>query len=201
MKCHIFTGPHNYNILQLFVKEEGDYVIGADQGALYLAQAKIRFDLALGDFDSVLPEDMALIQSYAKKVSRFPIKKDFTDTHLAIKEAKSRGYNEIIIYGGIGKRFDHTLANLYLLKMGNITILTNMLKMYMYKPGTYTIKNKHQYISFFALEDVKNLTLKGFLYELDNVSLSVGNPLCISNQGHGKVSFSEGELLVIHQNE
>jgi thiamine pyrophosphokinase len=71
----------------------------------------------------------------------------------------------------------------------------------MLDPGEYEIENKFKYISFFAIEDVKDLTIKGFLYELNNIDLSTEDPLCISNELEGSISFKEGLLLVIHQNE
>jgi len=201
MKCHIFTGPKNYNIQQLFQKNDGDYVIGADQGALFLAELGIHFDLAIGDFDSVLPSDIELIKKHADTFKEFPIKKNFTDTFLAVQEAWNQGAVEIVLYGGVGQRFDHTYANVLLLEMGNITMVNDSLKMYVLSPGTYDILNSYQYVSFFAVEDVKNLSLQGFLYDVEDITLPVGDPLCVSNQQEGTVSFTNGKLLVIHQNE
>ena len=66
---------------------------------------------------------------------------------------------------------------------------------------SYEIENEFKYISFFAIEDVSNLTLKGFKYELKDIQLSTEDPLCISNENEGRLSFKEGLLLVVHQNE
>jgi len=96
---------------------------------------------------------------------------------------------------------DHSYANIQLLRQGNITLITNHEKIYLLSPGKHAIQNNHSYISFFAIEDVINLSLTGFKYELQNVELPVGDPLCISNQKEGVVAFDLGLLLVIHQNE
>ena len=72
--------------------------------------------------------------------------------------------------------------------------------MYMLDPGSYEIENSFRYISFFAIEDIKDLTLKGFKYEIINVDLSTENPLCISNELQGSLNFEKGLLLVVHQN-
>ena len=56
-----------------------------------------------------------------------PIKDD-TDTQYAIKHAMSIGAKEIHIIGGTGGRFDHTLANVFMLKMA----YEQDVKVYMY---------------------------------------------------------------------
>jgi thiamine pyrophosphokinase len=112
-----------------------------------------------------------------------------------------RGYTDITIYGGLGNRIDHSIANIMLLKLGDIKIVTENEIMYVLDPGTYVINNKYDYISFFAVEDIVGLNLKDFEYELNDYDLSTEDPLCISNKGKGTVSFEEGLLLVIHQKE
>ena len=200
MKCKIVTGPDNYDLNNMY-KDDGTYTIGADVGAYLLAKCNIKFDLALGDFDSVTTNELVQIKLFAKEILEYPIKKNSTDTYLAVEEALRRGYDDITIYGGIGKRIDHTLANIMLLKLGDITIVTETEVMYVVDPGTYEIDNEYNFVSFFAEEDVKQLSLKGFDYELDNYDLNVADPLCVSNKGKGTISFTEGSLLVIHQKE
>ena len=73
--------------------------------------------------------------------------------------------------------------------------------MYMLQPGTYEVNNPYKYVSFFAVDTVFELTLKGFKYEVKDIKLTKDNPLCISNEGNGTISFIIGTLLVIHQNE
>lgn len=201
MNAQIFTGPKNYDLLKWYDPTGNDLIIGADQGALFLAEHEIRFNLAVGDFDSVTTAELKTIRQYAEEVLVVPIEKDVTDTHLALTEAFRRGATDVTIVGGIGKRFDHSLATLSLLRLGSVTVVTEHERMYLLYPGTHRVANDHKYISFFAIEDVTNLTLDGFYYPLEGIDLAIGDPLCISNQGHGTVAFDEGLLLVIHQNE
>jgi thiamine pyrophosphokinase len=201
MIAHIFTGPLNYDVSIVEDIQKDDLVIGADQGALFLLNNNIRCDIALGDFDSITETEKHQIEAYANEMITHSSIKDFTDTYLAVEEAFARNVGEIILYGGIGKRFDHSYANVKLLELGTITLKTNTELMYVLDPGSYEIENRYSYISFFALEEVKGLSLQGFFYELDNIILQTEDPLCISNQGQGTLSFSEGTLLVIHQNE
>ena len=90
-------------------RDQSDFVIGADRGYLVLVANGIKPDMVIGDFDS-----------YEGKVAceniiRYPVKKDYTDSQLAIEHALEKGYKKIRIYGAIGGALDHTIANLALL--------------------------------------------------------------------------------------
>ena len=201
MIIKIFTGPNNYNISSLYNKEDNEFIIGVDIGAYLLSKNEINIDLSIGDFDSVTQGEFELIKKYSKSIKKFNEKKDYTDTYLAVQTALTMEYDEIVIYGGTGGRFDHEFANMNLLKLGKISIVSNDIMMYMLDPGSYEIENKFKYISFFAIEDVKGLTLNGFRYESNNINLSTEDPLCISNELEGSLTFKEGLILVVHQNE
>ena len=201
MIIKIFTGPLNYDIKNIYNKDENEYIIGVDQGCKLLIDNNMKIDLALGDFDSIEKNSFDSIKEYAKKTVIFNKNKNYTDTFLAVSKALTLEHTEIIIYGGLGKRTDHTLANINLLKLGNINIVNNETIMYMLNPGVYEVSPSFKYISFFAIEDISKLNLVGFKFDVEDYDLIVDDPLCISNEGKGKVSFEEGLLLVIEQNE
>lgn len=199
MIVKLFTGPLNYDLSQ-YQKEESELLIGVDQGCEFLMNHQLPIDLAIGDFDSI-NVDKDMIKKYAKRMIEHSSIKDYTDTHLALEEALKLNADKIVIYGGLGGRVDHTYANMQLLRKGSIELITNDTKMYSLSKGKHNIKNDFKYISFFALEPVKNLVLNGFKYEVKIETLEIDNPLCISNQGSGSVSFTDGMLLVIYSNE
>ncbi len=201
MIIKIFSGPLNYDVKTLYTKDDNEFIIGVDQGCEVLIDNNITIDLALGDFDSLNEELLHQINQKAEEVRTFNKVKNSTDTYMAIKEALKMDYDEIVIYGGLGNRVDHSIANIMLLKLGIIVIVNNTTKMFMLNPGTYSIENEYKYISFFANEDVTNLSLEGFKYELQNITLLEEDPLCISNEGSGTITFDEGVLLVIQTNE
>lgn len=201
MIIKIFTGPFNYDIYKLYEKEENEFLIGVDKGAYTLLIEGITPDLSIGDFDSVSKKEYELIKMESKEVITLKQMKDETDTYIAIKKAIEMDAEKIIVYGGIGNRVDHSIANINLLTLGNIVMMNEYSKMFCLDPGSYSIINEYKYISFFAQEDIKKLNLKGFKYEVLDYNLQTGDNLCISNQGSGEISFKEGLLLVIQQNE
>ena len=92
-----------------FILEEGDLVIGADGGYLTLVKNRIKPNIVIGDFDSYTGD------IECESIIKFPVKKDFADSALAIEYAISQGYKKIVVYGAIGGSLDHTLANIALL--------------------------------------------------------------------------------------
>ena len=195
MIVKIFTGPLNYDVNTLYKHEDNEYIIAVDQALKVLIDNNIKIDLALGDFDSLDESYEYYLEQ--KNVLKYPSTKDYTDTYLAIKEALKLDPKEIIIYGGLGERLDHTLANLSLLKLGNITMENDTEITFVLSKGKYEINEANQYISFFALEDTFNFNLKGFKYDLVNHEFLIDDPICISNEGTGTVSFDKGLILVV----
>ena len=88
-----------------------DYIICADGGYEYAKSANIVPDILVGDFDS-LSEEPA---DFLRKV-KLPVEKDETDSLYALRFAFSKGATNIVLYGGIGSRFDHSYANICLLR-------------------------------------------------------------------------------------
>lgn len=199
VKC--FTSPLDFETISLYNKDDNEVIICADRACLICAQNKIEIDYAIGDFDSVSTSELETIKNAARYVESFSAEKDYTDTYLVIKKALSQDFDEIILYGGLGNRIDHTLANLDLLMLGPIKQFTKDTLVYVLDPGLYEIENPYDYISFYPIESVEGLSLTGFSYPLKDYQLNRFDPLCISNQGEGSISFSKGCILVIHSNE
>lgn len=109
-KCIIIgAGACDTKLLdQLLVVKNEDLCIAADGGLDYLIQIGRTPDLVLGDMDSL--QAQALTDSL--QVKRLPIEKDDTDMLAAIKEGLAAGYEQFELYGALGGRLDHTLANI-----------------------------------------------------------------------------------------
>lgn len=200
MIIKIFTGPLNYDISHLYSEDESEFILGVDQACKLLMDHQIHIDLALGDFDSI-SSSLQELDANSTSIKKYPSIKNYTDTYLAVQEALTMEHDEIIIYGGTGNRFDHTFANIQLLRLGRIKMINDTSEIYLLDPGIYNIENDYKYVSFFAIEEVDELTLKGFKYEVEDIILKEEDPLCISNEGSGTLEFKEGLLLVIKTNE
>lgn len=87
---------------------EFDFIIAVDGGFAHLEAIGVVPDMAVGDFDSLgyVPK--------CRRVSRFPVKKDKSDMELAMEKAVSWQNDELVIYGALSQRLDHTIANLQL---------------------------------------------------------------------------------------
>jgi thiamine pyrophosphokinase len=199
--CYIF-GALDTGIAD-FKPQENDLIIAADGGYSTLKKLNIKPDLVVGDFDSLgeAPKNETVI--------KHPIKKDDTDTLLAVKIGLEKGYKTFVIYGAVGGRLDHTVATIqtatFVAENGGIA--------YIYD-GNHTvtaIKNSSikfsndakGYISIFALSGVaKGVSIKGLLYELNDAEITPYFPVGVSNEFIGKeskISVTDGILTIIFE--
>mgnify|MGYP002447738690 CR=1 FL=1 len=135
------------------------------------------------------------------------ISSDDTDMMLAIKLGLSRGYREFAIYGGLGGRLDHTIANIqsltYLAGEGAAGILYgDSYALTVIKDSSFTVpKDATGMVSVFSLSDSsENVSIKGLKYEVDGVTLTNAFPLGVSNETTAKkgiISVGSGTLLIL----
>ncbi|HFI0450244.1 TPA: thiamine diphosphokinase [Streptococcus suis] len=95
--------------------EPADLYVGVDAGSLRLLDHSLPLDWAMGDFDSVTSEELGRIKDQAERFLQAPAEKDDTDLELALKEIfKAYPQAQVRIYGALGGRMDHMMANLFL---------------------------------------------------------------------------------------
>ncbi len=202
--CYIFgAGEQSSCNIRL---SAGDLVIAADGGFDYLKEIGLRADIVLGDFDSVMNH-----QDLPGDFLRYPKEKDDTDMMIALKEGLARGYKIFRIYGGLGGRLDHTLANIQALTFlsGNHargTLYSDNYAISVVTDGTISFGKDipdnvpGNICSVFSLSDISvGVTIQGMKYELDGVTLTNGFPLGVSNEFTGRKSFihvEKGTLAV-----
>ena len=140
---------------------------------------------------------------------RYPPEKDDTDTMLAVKQALSVGAEEIQIYGGLGGRFDHSIANVqtlrYLSEHGAVGSLCDAQNwMTVQTAGTVRQYPRRDgwYFSLLSLSDTcTGVTITGAKYCLQNGTLHANFPLGISNEivaEQAEISLQTGTLLVLY---
>ena len=84
-----------------------DHIVAADSGLAHCKEIGIEPTDILGDFDSL--RNLELLEYYRQKgipLREFPTRKDYTDTHLAVKYAIDLKAEEVTILGATGTRYD-----------------------------------------------------------------------------------------------
>ncbi len=179
---------------------EGDLIIAADAGFAALEKAGICVDLAVGDFDS-----LGHVPKIEKTICH-PVDKDDTDTALALAEGMKRGYRNFIIYGGLGGRLDHTVANLQncagAAEHGAVCWLWGEENAAcIFGDGELHFEaEKSGMVSVFAADRAAGVTLQGLKFPLDNVCLTSMVPIGVSNEFTGVESMirvADGTLIVM----
>ncbi len=190
---------------ELVNKEENDLLIVADAG--YLNFKKIRnlsdsdIDLLIGDFDSLntIPENIPI-----RKLN--PIKDD-TDVMDTIKYALDLGYREFELYGCIGGRIEHSLANISALAFikennANAKIINGNQVIEMLENEIKEFDNQYKgYLSLFSFSDVSLVSLYNFKYNLEDYVIKNSFPIGIDNEFIGKnslIKVKKGKVLIIY---
>lgn len=195
--------------------EEKDLVIAADGGYTHLKTMNIEPQVLLGDFDSleVVPEHRRLIR-------HSPIKDD-TDMALAVAYAEEEGYKKFLIYGGLGGRLDHSIANIqmitgmarrgleaYLIGDGKIITAIHGGNYDSAEESSVPVAEEIRFsneakgmISVFCMgKPAKGVYEAGLKYTLSDATLSDGRALGVSNEFIGcesSISVKDGTLLIM----
>ena len=199
-KCVIFSGMPVSTTMRLYVPADA-FVIAADAGWRQAEALGVRPHLVVGDFDSSAPPQAA-------QVIRLPQDKNETDTYYAAREAVARGYRDITILGGMGGRFDHTVANLqtlaYLAESGaNNLMADENTELRCIAPGSISIAGRPDcYLSVFSAAGIaRGVTVAGVKFPLQNAVLTSDFPLGVSNEflpgASAHISLAGGLLLVM----
>ncbi len=186
---------------ELVLIPENAYIICADRGYDHALRFGLSPNLVIGDFDSAVkkPIDTDILE--------YPIRKDYTDTMLAAKQALDMGFDKVRIYGALGGRLDHTIANLqtllFLETSGmRASIIASDSCIWLQTDGTVRYYEKSEgYFSVFAFNGkCTGVTEKGVEYPLENAVITGDFPIGVSNHitaPYAEVSLETGCLLVM----
>lgn len=183
---------------------EGAYLgqdfIGVDRGAKNLMDQDIDMIYAVGDFDGVDQDDYIGLKSKYNVIKLNPIKNE-TDLEYALKKAYELRYDDIYVYGAMGKRIDHTLININLLKKyPKIKLLDEDSCVSVLPAGIHVVEadNEYPYLSMFAIKNNTIMSLENFKYPLANYRLQLDDTRCISNEviEQGTINISEDIILI-----
>ena len=174
-----------------------DFLIGVDGGTKHILKLGRKPDLIIGDLDSLprLPKGVPVI--------KYPIKKDQTDSQLALNYALKQGFKSILVVGFLGKRLDHLLSNVFLAATtkASISIIDHNQQLFFVRDHLTLTGRKGQLVSLIPLAGSPRVTTIGLKWRLQSRILKVGTSLGVSNVMTGKkaiIRVSRGTLLVCY---
>jgi thiamine pyrophosphokinase len=187
---------------------QAEFLIGVDGGSNHLAAIQVTPQLILGDLDSISPETLVHFRRADIEINTYPAAKDATDLELALDLAVARSSNRITILGGLGGRWDMSLANILLATADKFSHP----RIEFYDSSCYCRicrppQNHHFFVqpqTTFSLiplaGSVTDIELVGASYPLTQETLVAGTSRGISNTATGQdllVTFASGILLVM----
>jgi thiamine pyrophosphokinase len=185
---------------------EGSVIICADGGLRHLTGTSIVPDLIIGDMDSADETALDDFMQRGSRIERHPAHKDETDTELALARALEMKPDHVFIFGALGGRIDHTMANISLLVRAaecgvDAVIRDEACELFIVKDRREIRGAPGDTVSLLPLAgEVSGVTLKGFEYPLADAVMRIGVPCGISNRlsgATGTITVKSGHLLVV----
>lgn len=184
------------------------YIVAADGGARAAAHFGYQPDRVIGDLDSLTTLEVEELTAHGVEIERHPAAKDETDLELALLYCAGQGYHWLRIIGGLGDRFDQTLANVYLLALPalaglDVALVAGRQSLFLLRPGSHRlIGEAGDTVSLMPLGGaVTGIVTEGLEYPLHDETLYFGPARGVSNvmlTSEAQISSQEGTLLIVH---
>lgn len=197
---------NNYQQIKKYFNND-DFYIFCDGGLNHVDSLGVIPNLIIGDFDSHVRPEADIVNGNKIEVIQLPHEKDWTDTYFAAMEAVKRGFEDIILIGVIGQRFDHSLVNisvlLYLKEQNkNALIIDDYSEMLLVEKDPVFIDDTFSYFSLLCVAgDVSGVTIKNAKYPLEKGDIKTNFQYASSNEvlktKQASVSVENGCLLLI----
>lgn len=207
-KCAIFL---NGNIEDYsFIKKkliDDLFIIGVDGGIRHIESLDLKPDLLLGDFDSFSYKEATHYKN--AELRKYNSEKEYTDGEIAIKYVIENNYNQVFIFGALGNRMDHSLANISMLEKLNDNNIKGIIsdknnEIIFLKEKLILNDFDFDYFSIIPIsKKVEGIFIKGAKYELENALLLRTESRGVSNEFIGKkveITVKKGKALLIKSN-
>jgi thiamine pyrophosphokinase len=186
---NVITGPA--------IVLNNDPVLAVDAGLAFALSKQMMIVLAVGDFDT-----LPVPQNYHGPLVQFPSEKDQSDLELALNLVPP-AYDNVTVYGALGRRMDHTLVNLKLLYYRDyhfrLLLVDEWNQVEVFHEGTYQLViSPFKYLSLLTFESCR-ISVSGVLYPLVDYCLMANDTLPLSNQAVDQVVLTvhQGRVLVM----
>ncbi|MCL4257731.1 MAG: thiamine diphosphokinase [Anaerolineales bacterium] len=185
---------------------QADLRIAANGGSRHCRALGVYPDVVVGDLDSLEPELQAELKAHGTQLLAHPARKDETDFELALLHAQQVGASAVTVVGGLGRRWDHSLANLMLAADARfaalpITFLHGSQRLFPIRQHVQLDAPVGSRVSLIPLAgDVLGVTTQGLEYPLQAERIPFGSSRGISNvvaAAAASVSLERGLLLCV----
>lgn len=190
---------------------KNDFLICADGGVKHAMKLGLTPQTIIGDFDSITPTMQKKLVKIDIGLIKHPKKKDETDFELAIQLALKMKFTDILIFGILGDRIDHFLANIFLIAKTQSVNRRIKIKIIEGDKEIFILNKKVEIngkigdeVSIIPVSDkLENIMTDGLEYKLKNENLLFGTTRGISNvmtKTSVKITAANG-LAVIEHNQ
>ncbi|TAK12287.1 MAG: thiamine diphosphokinase [Anaerolineae bacterium] len=183
-----------------------DLLLAADGGGRHCLALGVSPAVVIGDMDSLTAEELRQLEIRGADVRRHPPRKDETDLELALLLAKERMADEVLVLGGLGNRWDMSLANLLLaayppLAGLHITFWEDGQRLFLIRDTARIEGHTGETVSLIPVGgDAHGVTTEGLEYPLHGETLAFGGTRGVSNRMTGEraqVTLEAGLLLCV----
>jgi len=181
-----------------------DHIVACDGGLRHAEIMSVWPDAIIGDLDSAPSNYLSACKLRGIPLHTYPTEKDDTDFALAMTYALAMSASSIIIFGALGGRIDHTVANFHVLAMAqkipaeiwdvntSVQIVFDRLCLQ---------QEDYKTISLIPLStEVAGIKTQGLVYPLSGETLRLGEVRGVSNcfnKNEACIVIKSGVLLAI----
>jgi len=178
------------------------YKICADGAANGLKKLGIIPNNILSDLDSIKKDTISFFKKKKIEIRKIE-EQDTTDFEKCLMYAIENGLNDIVIFGAISRRTDHTLNNFSVLKryykILDLKIIDKKYDIFFIPQSIEFDYKTGEVVSLMPLPVATKIKTEGLMYALNGEPLEFGvreGTLNISNSDKIKINFEEGDLLL-----
>ena len=204
MKNYLISIGGNSTSNVLSIESNFEEIIAVDSGIEHLLNLSLNPNTLIGDLDSISKKSLDEVKKNGVKTLAFNSNKDQTDFELALNYLEEAEKSKVYIIGGESGEIDH-LISIFLL-IPSKSFFENIIWLYGDKKIIFRQKlelniEKSTKFSIIPLADLKNLSIDGSEWNLDNKDIQFGETLTlrnITNEEQLNIKCDKGVFALIY---